>query len=88
MITIVRYFKVRRHVIKYGIFIDPPRKVWEQHEIKIQMYLRECKKLKAIPVGTYVRHPTQNALVIRHYNMGANGARALAAPLLVCMSYR
>ena len=49
----------------------------------MQMYLRECKKLQVIPVGAYLRQPTQNALIIRHYNMGPNGARALAAPLLV-----
>lgn len=63
--------------------LEPPRKVLQPHEIKMQMYLRECKKLQVIPVGAYLRQPTQNALIIRHYNMGPNGARALAAPLLL-----
>lgn len=67
--------------------VDPPKKPLQPHEIKVQMYLRECRKLQVIPVGAYIRQPTQNALVIRHYNMGPNGARALAAPLMVCLYF-
>ncbi|XP_052269992.1 NLR family CARD domain-containing protein 3-like isoform X3 [Dreissena polymorpha] len=62
---------------------DPPKKCMEAQDIKVKLYLRECERLRVIPVSAFLRAPNSRVLKLKHYNMGPNGARALAAALMI-----
>ncbi|XP_060081615.1 leucine-rich repeat-containing protein 74B-like [Ylistrum balloti] len=59
------------------------KKNLEQSDVKREIYKRECAKCHVVPVGAYLRTPSSGSLVIRHYNLGPNGAKALSAPLML-----
>lgn len=66
---------------------DPPRHYPEPQEIKLKLYQRECEKLQVIPISAYLRQTDNKSLHIKHYNIGPNGAKALAAAILVCVPF-
>ncbi|XP_021340966.1 leucine-rich repeat-containing protein 74B-like [Mizuhopecten yessoensis] len=59
------------------------KKKLEQSEVKKEIYKRECARCHVVPVSAYLRAPSSSSLVIRHYNLGPNGAKALSAPLML-----
>ncbi|XP_050405944.1 leucine-rich repeat-containing protein 74B [Patella vulgata] len=52
-------------------------------DIQKKLYRRECDKLGVIPIGVYMRNPVQPQLILKHYSMGPDGAKALAIPLML-----
>jgi len=52
-------------------------------EVKREIYKRECARLKVVPVSAYLKSPAQDSIILRHYNIGPNGAKALSAPMMV-----
>lgn len=69
----------------YLINVAPTRAL-EPHEVRQEIYRRECKKLHVIPISSYLRNPITNALVVPHCGLGPMGALALAAPLMESIS--
>ncbi|XP_033734774.1 leucine-rich repeat-containing protein 74A-like isoform X2 [Pecten maximus] len=55
----------------------------ERSDVKREIYKRECARCHVVPVSAYLRAPSSGSLVIRHYNLGPNGAKALSAPLML-----
>ncbi|XP_069116475.1 leucine-rich repeat-containing protein 74B-like isoform X2 [Argopecten irradians] len=62
---------------------EKKKKSVERSDVKKEIYKRECARCNVVPVGAYLRAPSNGSLVIRHYNLGPNGAKALSAPLML-----
>ncbi|XP_062610814.1 leucine-rich repeat-containing protein 74B-like [Saccostrea cucullata] len=60
-----------------------PVRALEPHEVRQEIYRRECRKLNVIPLSSYLRNPIRNVLVVPHSGLGPRGAMALAAPLML-----
>ncbi|ESO83542.1 hypothetical protein LOTGIDRAFT_169235 [Lottia gigantea] len=52
-------------------------------DIQMKLYKRECGKLGVIPIGAFMRNPCSSELIVKHYSMGPNGAKALSIPLML-----
>ncbi|XP_052269991.1 leucine-rich repeat-containing protein 74B-like isoform X2 [Dreissena polymorpha] len=84
MSTKMETFSLRPKFLREETLLeDPPKKCMEAQDIKVKLYLRECERLRVIPVSAFLRAPNSRVLKLKHYNMGPNGARALAAALMI-----
>lgn len=46
-------------------------------------YIAECNKLGVIPASYFARHVHDKAFVMKHYQLGPRGAKAIAKPFEV-----
>lgn len=60
-----------------------PTRALEPHEVRQEIYKRECRRLNVIPLSSYLRNPVRNTLAVPHCGLGPRGAMALAAPLML-----
>lgn len=51
-------------------------------EFSVCVYKRACQRLKLIPASYYIRHALDDTLIMKHYGLGCQGARALAIALV------
>lgn len=64
------------------VYLAPTRAL-EPHEVREEIYKRECRRLNVIPLRSYLRNPIKNTLAVPYCGLGPRGAMALAAPLMV-----
>lgn len=64
------------------VYLAPTRAL-EPHEVREEIYKRECRRLNVIPLRSYLRNPIRNTLAVPYCGLGPRGAMALAAPLMV-----
>lgn len=64
------------------VYLAPTRAL-EPHEVRQEIYKRECRRLNVIPLSSYLRNPIRNSLAVPYCGLGPRGAMALAAPLMV-----
>ena len=61
----------------------------DPHDLTVlnrKLYERKCRQVGVVPINLFIRHMENTELSLRGRQCGPNGARALAAPLMVCLS--
>lgn len=73
---------VREDFDSFRLELTPTRAL-EPHEVRQEIYKRECRRLNVIPLSSYLRNPIRNSLAVPYCGLGPRGAMALAAPLML-----